>query len=334
LTSGNDNISFDEQKNNQKHLKRKLNIFLFCLILASAMWLMIRLSRDYSQNVIFSVNYKGIQQNNILVPSSDTVLVVTIQTSGYNIIYNRIFPKKYNLSLDLKQYTPKIEGDFFEINIETKSLTDRLASYFSKNDRVISVLPSNLKIKLEKAFAKKVPVKANVDITYAKQFSLYKNIFIEPDSVFIIGNKKLVDTIKYISTEKKELKDLSANTYLDLKLISPLNKLSMRYSTYQVKMYIPVAQYTEEFVDVPIIFDSIPLDYQIIPYPDKVRCYFFVSIPDYNKISSDSFKVGCNEAEIFHSKNNIARVILKKTPSFSKLQRIEPENIEFLIRKK
>lgn len=298
------------------------------------MWLMIRFSRDYSQTVVFSINYKGIQQNKILIPSSDTFLITNIQTSGYNIIYNLIFPKKYKLQIDITQYAPKLNGNFFEINIESASLINKLATFFKTKEKIISVLPSNLKIKLEKAYSKKVPVKIDVDISYAKQYSLYKNIYIEPDSVFITGNKKLIDTVRFVRTEKKVLNDLSSNTYLLLKLINPMNRFNIMYSVEQVKMYIPVAQYTEKSVEVPLSFDSVPPNLQLIAYPDKVSLFFLVSIPDYNKISVDSFKVGLNEADLFQSKNNIAKVIMKKTPSFAKIQRIEPENIEYLIRKK
>ena len=41
-----------------------------------------------------------------------------------------------------------------------------------------------------------------------------------------------------------------------------------------------------------------------------------------------------NEKDIFHSKHHIAKVVLKKVPSYARVQRIEPDNIEYLIRKK
>ncbi|HNW89950.1 MAG TPA: YbbR-like domain-containing protein [Bacteroidales bacterium] len=334
MTSGSNDIFLDEQKDNQRHSKRKLNIFFICLIIASISWLMIKLSGTYTHNVVVSVHYKGIKKNKILLPASDTLLIANIQSSGYNIIYNRLLNDDYNLELDLNQYPEKLNNNIYEINIESSTLIRRLENYFKSGEKVASLYPANLKIRLERAYTKKVPVKPNVDITFKKQYSVYKHIYLEPDSIFVTGSRKVTDAIKFVETEKTEQKNLSENTFLELKLINPLNKFVLRYSANQVKMYIPVAEYTEEYVDIPLSFESVPKDYQIIAYPNKIRCYFNVSIPDYEKISVESFKAGINEKEIFHSKHHIAKVILKKVPSYARVQRIEPDNIEYLIRKK
>jgi len=334
LTSERHDIYFDEQNENKRHLNKNLRVFFICLAIASVMWLMVRLSDNYIHNVVVSLNYKGIQKNKILIPSSDTLVIASIQSAGYNIIYNRLLNKRYSVQMDLNQYPARQNGKFYEIFIETPTLTNKLVSFLKPGEKLISVYPSVLKIKLERAYTKKVPVIANVDINYKKQFNIYKHIYIEPDSVFVTGNKKRVDSVKYVETEKKELNDLSENTYLHLKLINPENTFNLRYSDNEVKMYVPVAQYTEEYVDIPITFDSIPGSYQVIAYPDKVRCYFLISIPDHNKLSVDSFRAGFREAGLLHSKHNVAQVILKKVPHFVKIQRIEPDNIEYLIRRK
>ncbi|HNX05955.1 MAG TPA: YbbR-like domain-containing protein [Bacteroidales bacterium] len=334
MTSGSYDTSLDEQQDNQKRSKRKLNIFIICFIIASISWLMIKLSGTYSHNVVVSVTYKGIKNNRIMLPSSDTLLIANIQSSGYNIIYNRLLNENYLFQLDLSQYPARRNGDIFEITIETASLTYRLGNYFKTGEKVVSIYPANLRVQLERAHSKKVPVQANVDITFKNQYAVYKHIYLEPDSVYVTGSKAVIDKISYVETEKSEQKGLSKNTFLELSLNNPLNKYVLRYSADKVKMYIPVAEYTEEFVDIPLTFESVPDGYQLIGYPDKIRCFFNVSIPDYDKISPEAFKAGINEKNLFHSKHNSAKVVLKKVPPYAKVQRIEPESIEYLIRKK
>jgi len=334
LTSGSYDISLDEQKDNQKRSKRKLNIFIICFVIASISWLMIKLSGTYSHNVIVSITYKGIKNNRIMLPSSDTVLIANIQSSGYNIIYNRLLNEDYRFQLDLSQYPARRNGDIYEINIETANLNYRLGNYFKTGEKIVSIYPANMRVRLERAYTKKVPVKANVDITYKKQYAGYKHIYLEPDSVYITGSKAVIDKISFVETEKNEQKNLSKNTMLELSLKNPLNKFLLRYSADKVKMYIPVAEYTEEYVDIPLTFETVPNGYQLIAYPDKIRCYFNVSIPDYDKISPEAFKAGINEKSLFNSKHNTAKVVLKKVPRYARVQRIEPESIEYLIRKK
>ncbi len=297
------------------------------------MWFMIRLSRDYTQLVRFTIVYKGLQSDKILLPATDTVLYVNLQTKGYNILLDNFFHETHRFEIDISQYTPKLIANNFEINVETGTLHDALSYNFKSNERIVSIIPVNLKVILEKAYTKRVPVILDADITYAKQYNLNHRVYFDPDSIIITASKELLKTIDYVKTEKASCQNLTSNTILSLNLLNKYNNLSIRYSSSSIKLFIPVAQYTEEFVEIPVTLDSVKENYKITTFPDKVKVYFFVNLPDSPNIKADSFSTAINAAEILNSKNTLTKVYLKHAPTIARVQRIEPEFVEYLIHK-
>jgi YbbR domain-containing protein len=334
LTSGNTDVSLGEQKINQKRKHPNLQIFIICLFISVIMWMMIRLSREYSQEIRFSVNYKGLQSDKIILPASDTMFYVTLKSTGYNILFRNFKHQKYQTEIDLSQFTPKLQGNNFEISVALSGLRDLLSANFKQKDRIVSFQPENLNIRLDKAFIKKVPVILDAEISFEKQYSLYHKVYFDPDSVIVTGNRDLLKNIESVKTEKRTFNNLSSNTSVTLRLLNVYNPLNLRYSSEYVKVFIPVVQYAEDFIEVPISTDSLGSDTHVITLPDKIKIYYTVCVPDIKKVAVDSFKVSIMIPKSVNSNTaNYARVILKHSPSLVKILRIEPENVEYSLKK-
>jgi YbbR domain-containing protein len=298
------------------------------------MWMMIRLSREYSQVIRFSVTYKGLQSDKIILPASDTVFFVTLQSSGYNILFRSFSKQKYHAEIDLSKYSPKLQGNNFEINVDLGGLRERVSANFKQKDKIVSIMPENLNIRLDKAFIKKVPVILDAEMSFEKQFGLYHKVFFDPDSILVTGSKDLLKSIESVKTEKRSFNNLSSNTSVTLKLLNTNNPLNLRYSSEYVKVFIPVVQYAEDFIEVSLLADSINADEQVTIVPDKVKVYYTVCIPDLKKVAVDSFRVSISLPISVNPKTtNNAKVKLKHSPSMVKILRIEPENVEYTLKK-
>jgi YbbR domain-containing protein len=298
------------------------------------MWMMIRLSREYTEVVRYSVTYKGLQSDKIIMPASDTVFFVTLQSTGYNILLRKIKQVKHHLEIDLSQYSPKLQGNNFEINIDMDGFREKLTPDFKQKDKMVAFMPQNLNIRLDKAFIKKVPIVLDADISYEKQYGLYHKVLFTPDSVLVTGNQDLLKAITSVRTEKRTFNNLSSNTSVSLKLINNNNPLNLRYSVDYVKVFIPVVQYAEDFVEVPVLTDSVGWDEHITTNPAKVKVYYTVCIPDIKNVATDSFRVSVKiPATYTPSATNISKVTIKHSPAWVKILRIEPENVEYTIKK-
>jgi YbbR domain-containing protein len=295
---------------------------------------MIRLSRDYSQEIRFSVNYKGLQSDKIILPASDTVFYVTLKSTGYNILFRNFKHQKYQTEIDLSQYSPKLQGNNFEINVALSGLRDLLSANFKQKDKIVSFHPENLNVRLDKAFIKKVPVILDAEISYEKQYSLYHKVYFDPDSIIVTGNQNLLKTIESVKTEKRSFNNLSSNTSVTLRLLNVNSPLNLRYSSEYVKVFIPVVQYAEDYIEVPVTIDSLGSDTHVLTLPDKIKIYYTVCVPDIKKVAVDSFKVSIKVPSAVNTNTpNYAKVILKHSPSLVKILRIEPENVEYTVKK-
>jgi hypothetical protein len=295
---------------------------------------MIRLSREYTQEIRFSVTYKGLQSDKIILPASDTVFYVTLISTGYNILFRNIMGQKYLTEIDLSQYLPKLQGNNFEINVDLNGLTDLIAANFKQRDKIVSLIPKILNIRLDKAFIKKVPVKLDAEMSFEKQYCLYHKVYFDPDSILVTGNQELLKNIEFVKTEKRMFNNLSSNTSVTLKLINTNNPLNLKYSSEYVKLFIPVVQFAEDYIEVPIIPDSLSIDTHITTYPDKVKIFYSVCIPDIKKVAVDSFNISIMvPAYVNPNASNSAKVIVKHSPSLVKILQIEPEIVEYTLKK-
>ncbi len=232
---------------------------------------MIRLSREYTQFVKVSIIYKGLQSDKVILPASDTVFYVTLHTSGYNILYRNITQPAYRTEIDLSHYPAKLQGNDFGINVALDGLRDLVAANFKQKESIVSFMPETLNIRLDKAFIKKVPVILDAEVTFQQQFSLYRKMYFDPDSVMVTGNQDILQTIEFVKTEKRTFNSLSSNTSVTLKLVNNYNPLNIRYSSEYVKVFIPVVQSTEDYMEVPVTADSLSSDLHLTTVPEKVK---------------------------------------------------------------
>ncbi|MEI6853513.1 MAG: YbbR-like domain-containing protein, partial [Bacteroidota bacterium] len=257
-----------------------------------------------------------------------------LQSTGYNILLRKFKQEKHHLEIDLSQYSPKLQGNNFEINIDMDGFREKLATDFKQKDKMVAFMPQNLNVRLDKAFIKKVPVVLDADISFEKQYGLYHKVLFTPDSVLVTGNQDLLKTITSVKTEQRTFNNLSSNTSVSLKLVNNYNPLNLRYSVDYVKVFIPVVQYAEDFVEVPVLTDSVGWDEHIVTNPAKVKVYYTVCIPDIKNVATDSFRVSVKIPSTFTpSATSITKVTIKHSPAWVKILRIEPENVEYTIKK-
>lgn len=87
--------------------KRKFNYkvitFAVCLLLATVLWLMNALSKNYDERLKFYISYENMPQDKKLYPSSN-ILQVKVNTSGYHILAYKFGINDPTIKLDVTQF--------------------------------------------------------------------------------------------------------------------------------------------------------------------------------------------------------------------------------------
>ncbi len=301
-------------------------VFILTLIISMAFWILIKLSDDYSESYIISVQYENIPVNKQLTKLIDSTFTLTLNTSGYNLLENKIKKRLERITIDLNQCKPEqISGSIYQVK------KNDLENYLSKRlgilENNIQVSKNALKFVLEKSNSKKVPVVAVTNLTFSPQFGLYA-LSVAPSQVTVYGPSSILDTLQNIHTNEVKRKDIDADMVIESALFNPVPSL-LRISPDRVKITVDAEKYTESVIEVPVNLSGIP--FNIRTFPSKVKVYYHIALKDYNLINGNSFVVKPELKGVDLHKVDRIKLKVSRKPEFVTGVRTDPPEVEFLI---
>lgn len=301
-------------------------IFLYCLMVSFAFWILIKLSNHYSITLTIPVKYVEIPKDRFLSQQIDSTITVKIEGQGLELIGEKYFTSKTPVSIPLDRIPIHSHRYSFSKYVLIRDIPNLLFQEKSLSLHQAVVLTDTLSFVLENSHRKTVPIVPDLKYTFKKQYGLYDSIQLNPDSVVLSGPHSIISNIKEINTKKITLKELSSDQHIDTELVIPFST-QLSSSTDQTSIYIPVQKYTEENIEVPIRGEN---DVAIKFFPSSAKLTLQVAIKDYKRIKADQFEVAAQKDP---NTSNKANLVLKKSPSFVKVKKISPENVEYLILK-
>jgi YbbR domain-containing protein len=174
----------------------------------------------------------------------------------------------------------------------------------------------------------KVPVILDNDFQLADDYFVLDTITIEPDSVVVWGPRQGLTGISYIKTEKLVINNLKNSQERTLRLVKPVDA-NLKLSVSNVKVFIPVEQFTEKSFQVAIFIRSSGDSVQLIPPRAKLSCV--VPLSKFDQTTESDFLVEAVFPErTTKSKNNTAMLLVSRQPVWVRSTRIEPNSVEFL----
>ena len=311
---------------------QKLVIFLFFVIISSAFWFIRSLGEEYEAVVDYPVRYTNFPEGKVLTGEVPDKLTLTINSTGLNILKSRLNVNLIPLKFDVNSFSLNSIGtDTFFILTETvqQILSEELSQL-----QILDISPDTLFFRFNDLHVKKIAVIPQLE-KHEKLFHIQYiqngEIEIVPDSIIISGPSNLVDAMKYIYTEPVNLSGLSDTTEVSVGLQSVE---MINFSQQKVRMMIPVDQFTEVDETLPVLSFNVPDSLQMIAIPGQVQVTYRVCVSNYNKIRNNPLVIYINYDEISNDQRRRLQVNLSDTPQFISNIRLDPEEIEFLIRRK
>jgi YbbR domain-containing protein len=125
---------------------------------------------------------------------------------------------------------------------------------------------------------------------------------------------------------------------VDETIIAQLNLQSAKegnISTYprSVQVTIPVNEFTEKTIEVPVKLVNNSDYYNVKVFPQKVKVTFTTSLNKYAEMDEDLFEAVADLNMWKKYSYNVLPVMLTKLPEFCRIVKIEPKNIDFIIKK-
>lgn len=309
-------------------LNQKASIFLFCLSLSTFFWFLSVLGKNYTTTLKFYINYKDYSSDFILTEEPTNFIEGEIFGSGYELLGEQLSLSSNKIDVSLKSAkSTTVENKYY---IDTRQLRDQLKTVLDRDLQLNAIVQDSILFYTQKRLSKSVQIKADVDLDIKAGFALRGDLVISPKTIQISGPKSYIDTVSHIRTISTEFSNIEDSTIAQLELLLPKDINGIEASKKEVELLIPVEKHTEKRLTLDIELMG-NYDFTIKTFPEQVDVVCLVPLSVYNMLNDKKLRA---VAKISQQENNSKlKVEIKGLPDYAKLIRVEPEKVEYIIRK-
>ncbi|WP_233603934.1 MULTISPECIES: CdaR family protein [unclassified Pedobacter] len=305
--------------------KRRVFSLLACLLLAIAAWFFMALNNKYIYTAKTVLVFKNTPTKRAFYPLQSDTIDLQVEGTGWQLLFARLRISPPSVSVNLSQLNTK---DFIVFSDQLFNINRQLES----TQKVISVKPDTLYFDFTKRIVKKVPVKLIDKLDFVKQYGISSEIILNPKFVKVAGPVEELAKIKSWPTDTLKLNKIQGSSTVRVALQHSIHKnVSIYPSSVEVKL--PVDEFTEKTIEVPLKllnnrnYNSIKL------YPKKIKVTFLVALSNYDQVD-DSFITATVDADEWQNlKHRQLTVKITQFPDYCKLVSVMPSKIDFIVEK-
>lgn len=311
--------------------KIDLKVYFICVLIATFIWLMMKLSDGYSKEIEVPIQYVSIPKGMILVNQPVNVLKVPVESQGFQMVTialrnnKKVKVELSNLHLrrtKYKRWVASVAAKSFNVEISSQ-LGIELASANVQPDSIFFVFDSLL--------TKEVPVIVESRISYLEGNTLYGDIQLSPSKVQISGPALSIESIKSIRADSLIMERVSEGFSQNLKLKSPGDLIKLNPQNVMVSGN--VTKFSEFTVELPIKIETNVSNLKIKLFPPKAKLRYSIPIPEYNNITDSSFQLSVSIDSLDILKYNFLIPKITKQPKFVRSTYLDVDKVEFIILK-
>ncbi len=308
-------------------LRNRIYVFLICLGISVFIWFLIALSKESNTTIDFPIVFENVPDDLLLVNKTDSILSLRVSSGGFELFTFKYLSRKEEIKIDLSQIPLSREGNYYMSVFPTNKISKEIIERMNISEEIISVNPENIFLKFEIVSGKKVKVVPVYDFSFEKQYQLSDSVKVNPDSVMVNGPINVIENIRYVETELLQLDNVSESQIVKVLLKLPENLSNINITPEEVEVEFLVDKFTESTLEIPVKYETDSI--RIKTYPGVISVTYLVALKDYNRVDKDMFyaSVEYNNPE---SRKKLD-VIIPRSPSFVKITKIEPQEVEYLI---
>jgi len=307
-------------------------VFLVFVGIASFFWILRVMEKTYSTEINQALEFTDIPDDRTIVSDLPDKLTLQIEGPGASILRNNWNPRKNTIRINFRQVfrTQLNQTNLDEWSISSNQLKSRINSQLT-NLVVTGIQPDSLSFKLSSAASRRVPVMPNIVFELEKQFMIRDKIQVEPDTIELSGPAAILDTLQGIYTTSLRFRKLDhtvrRNLALDIpdQLSSPVKRVSIE---------IPIEQFTEKIIEIPITAIHVPDSLQLKTFPASVETRFRVVISAFDQIDHTDFRIVVDYNDIETSISQKLKPKIELAPSLIDNPKIQPELVDYLLEHK
>lgn len=304
--------------------RRRLSVFITCLVLAVIAWVFVSLSDSYEYIVKEALVFKNAPQKRAFRSLQSDTVDVKMKGTGWQMLFSKMNAVRHTVHIDLRTLENK---NFVVLSNQLKQINAER----DINDQIITVNPDTLYFDFTNRMVKRVPVKLLLAISYQQRFALANNIIIKPAYVTLSGPANHINKITQWQTDSLKLRNIN-ESYTARVNLRAVNDGSMIIYPKSVQVNIPVDEFTEKILDVPVRLINPHYD-NVKIFPQKIKVTFTVSLSKYAQTDESDFDAFA-DLDLWRDKGYTSLPVkFTRLPAFCKIVNIEPRNVDFIVKK-
>lgn len=303
---------------------KEVLVFLLFVLLALGFWLLQSLQQEYEINLTIPVKYKNVPPDisfNATVPEAITARVKDKGSVLLNYTFRRSFaPIEVSMKdVQTKNGTLSFSGNQIEENIQKQLIATTVLQGFE---------PRRISVPYSQRVRKQIPIVFDGDIHLKAGFLLSGDIVFSPSEVSAYATSAILDTLNEVRTVFTEISDADRSIMRTVQL-SKVDGVNL--DPQAVSVTIPVEEYTEKTLEIPVSCDYLPPHFRIRMFPATVKVTCSVPLSRFKNLSEEMFEIHIPYKELEQSVSGTLPVTLTKKPDWVHGVTLTPDKIEFIL---
>ena len=301
---------------------RNLLLFSVFLFLAFVFWLMLFFRRENIEvQHMVPIQFVNMPSNEVFNTPPPEFIEVIFRDNGMNI-FRQSFSRRDTIFIDMESFREReftsVQGSEMQHLIRTVFPTGQ---FFTSSPISISLETSQLE-------TRELTVVFDGEVFTNRASLVADSVFFSPETIQAYGLRQALDGLEVATTEFMIFRNLRATSQFSIR-IKPVD--GIRFVPDIVDIHIPVVEYTERSIEIPITAINVPANLNVIFFPSQVTVSFSVALTHYRAISPADFKVELDYHDFYANENG--RVSLQVTQQATVVSnvRVSPSTVEFLF---
>ena len=302
----------------------------YSVVIAFIFWFFIKSEDDYLVTQKIPLVARNLQEQKTYKEEVPKDILITIKGSGRSFIWLALFENfydDYKAIIDLSSIADQYD---FNLNEYYRDNPTKIVLPVSLGLQFVEVVsPKSIVINLDQYLVKKVPIQSQVFISTESGYIQVGDENFIPNSINIGGPQEIVNSIKFVKTQKDTLLNLMASIEKELSIINP-NKL-VNFDPKKVQGYIYIQPITEENVtSIPVQLLNKPDDIEVFVKPNQVSLTVVGGLDAVANILPEDILVTIDFKD-WNIEKQFYSPRVKIPDSISKWENLTPNNLEILV---
>jgi YbbR domain-containing protein len=300
-------------------------LIFFCFVLLSfGFWMLQSLQEEYEMEIVIPVSYFNVPPAISFDRTLPTHITVRIRDKG-SVLLNYKFGHTFiPIEADMKSTIQK-SG---KLTISRQFIENRIKRQLISTTTLLSFEPRSIDESYSERLEKDLPVVFDGSIQTNAGHKVSGDIQILPSTVQVYANNSVLDTLSCVYTVFTVINKGENNISRRIRIKS-ISGASIRPSI--VSVTIPIEEYTEKTLSIPIVCPDLPPHYTLRTFPSIAKVNCSVPLSQFKNVSSDDFAIQISFIDLEQNVTGSLPIQLTKKPDWVDITTITPGKIEFIL---